>query len=97
MGGASGYRRAVCGHRAEYVTDDFSFGFSGDVVTPVPCVQHGIVSAASWGERPRQRAFHGPESDVSMPGVVWRRRDGTAPDVRSAAGRPWKSTQTRGK
>jgi predicted RNA-binding Zn-ribbon protein involved in translation (DUF1610 family) len=45
MGHAADYRCTACGHQAKSVTDSFSFGFSGVVVTPIVCVEHGIVSA----------------------------------------------------
>jgi DNA-directed RNA polymerase subunit RPC12/RpoP len=45
MGHAADYWCTACGHQAENVTDNFSFGFSGVVVTPVVCTEHGIVTA----------------------------------------------------
>lgn len=43
MGTAAEYRCDYCGH--QFIgTEDFSFGFSGDVVTPVVCGEHGLCS-----------------------------------------------------
>lgn len=46
MGSAAGYTCADCGYDFEAV-DDFSFGFSGDVVTPVVCPEHGLVNTGT--------------------------------------------------
>jgi hypothetical protein len=54
MGSAADYVCESCGYRARAVTRDFDYGFSADVVTPVVCHKHGIVSALTglkaWDE-----------------------------------------------
>jgi rRNA maturation endonuclease Nob1 len=45
MGSAAGYVCAQCGHRADFVVDNYSFGFSGDVMVAAVCSEHNIVSA----------------------------------------------------
>ncbi|BCO83713.1 hypothetical protein MINTM011_20480 [Mycobacterium paraintracellulare] len=45
MGSAADYVCESCGYRASRVTRDFDYGFSADVVTPVVCHEHGIVTA----------------------------------------------------
>src|SRR5262245_13443565 len=79
MGRAAGYTCAECGYRAEFVADDFSYGFSGDVVTPVVCAEHGIISANTGinvihGGLPahRKRKFPCPECGVLSP--RWNRK-----------------------
>jgi len=42
MGSAGTYTCKHCGYSAEWVTADFDFGFSGDVVTPIACPHDGI-------------------------------------------------------
>ena len=44
MGTANSYICGVCRHEFS-ASEDFSFGFSGDVVTPVVCARHGVVEA----------------------------------------------------
>lgn len=44
MGTAAEFRCDDCGHQFS-ASEDFSFGFSGDVVTPVVCRAHGINEA----------------------------------------------------
>jgi predicted RNA-binding Zn-ribbon protein involved in translation (DUF1610 family) len=44
MGTANSYRCEDCRHDFS-ASEDFSFGFSGDVVTPVVCARHGLVEA----------------------------------------------------
>lgn len=43
MGMAWEYRCADCGRQFS-ATEDFSFGFSGDVVTPIVCMVHGLTA-----------------------------------------------------
>ena len=45
MGSGQDYRCTNCGHVAKGISEDFDFGFSGDVITPVVCATHGIMSA----------------------------------------------------
>ena len=47
MGSAQGYRCPACGYRSAHVTADFGCGFSGVVVTPVLCEEHGIVGVST--------------------------------------------------
>ena len=44
MGTAMEYRCKRCGHQFS-ATEDFSYGFSGEVVTPVVCAEHGLGDA----------------------------------------------------
>ena len=44
MGIAAEYRCEDCGHQFG-ASKDFSFGFLGEVVTPVVCVEHGLGGA----------------------------------------------------
>jgi hypothetical protein len=45
MGEARDYLCESCGYEARRVTGDFDCGFSGVVVTPVACPEHGVVTA----------------------------------------------------
>lgn len=79
MGQAADYGCPECGYRAEFVVEDFSCGFSGDVLTPVVCTEHGIISAdtgvnvrdGEFPARPNQ-AFPCPECRAISP--RWDRR-----------------------
>ncbi|MCH9669011.1 MAG: hypothetical protein K0U80_14300 [Actinomycetia bacterium] len=44
MGTAAEYRCAHCGYQFS-ATEDWSFGFSGAVVTPIVCSEHGLAQA----------------------------------------------------
>ena len=44
MGTATEYRCEDCGHQFS-ASEDFSYGFLGDVVTPVVCGRHGLHDA----------------------------------------------------
>ena len=44
MGTAAEYRCEDCGHQFG-ASEDFSYGFLGEVVTPVVCVEHGLGDA----------------------------------------------------
>ena len=64
MGSAGTYTCMSCGYTAEWVTADFDCGFSGDVVTPIACPEHGLVQVdtglsarddRSWAEHKRDR------------------------------------------
>ena len=44
MGSAAGYQCEACGYEFE-AAEDFSFGMSGEVGTPVVCPTHGVGSA----------------------------------------------------
>jgi hypothetical protein len=75
MGTTHGYGCRLCGHHFR-ASDAFSYGFLGEVVTPVVCPEHGLVSAEAGfnvrdGEwRPeiaRKRKFPCPECGVKAP------------------------------
>lgn len=79
MGSAADYLCTACGYRAERVTANSDFGFSGIVVTPVVCAQHGIMSADTGmnvmdggPSRRRKRKFPCPECGALSP--RWDRR-----------------------
>jgi ribosomal protein L37AE/L43A len=45
MGTAWNYTCESCGYEANFVTDDFDCGFTGKVVTPISCPEHGVQTA----------------------------------------------------
>ncbi|MGV9479368.1 hypothetical protein [Gordonia aichiensis] len=80
MGHASSYICGECDFRAEFVSGDFDFGFSGVIVTPVVCARHGVVSAdtglnAQDGDRvdDATRAARFPCPDCNRPCEQWDR------------------------
>ena len=63
MGRAAEYTCPECGYRADGIVDDFSFGFSGDVMVAVVCAEHGLMSAGTGinvmhGEMPAHPKQH---------------------------------------
>jgi len=79
MGGACGYLCENCGYRAEYVTDDFDYGFMGVVITPVVCPDHGVQNAdtglRAWddGREGRRRDSY-PCPECHQERSLWDRR-----------------------
>lgn len=79
VGLAAGYACPQCGYCANFVVDDFSVGFSGDVMVAVVCAEHGVVSTNTGinvldGDMPARstQQFACPECDVICP--LWDRK-----------------------
>jgi endogenous inhibitor of DNA gyrase (YacG/DUF329 family) len=94
MGIAGTYTCPHCGYSAEWVTADFDCGFSGDVVTPVVCAEHGIRGARTglkawddgWREATRE-SYPCPECRAESP--RWDRRTCPACGRRGAENEGW--------
>lgn len=42
MGTLLSYSCGNCGRHVEHVSEDFDYGFSGEVVVPILCEEHGV-------------------------------------------------------
>lgn len=79
MGSAQDFKCSNCGAVAHHVSEDFDFGFSGDVTTPVVCPEHGIVQAATelraWDEGwESNKAEHYPCPECGTMAELWDRK-----------------------
>ena len=78
MGSMQDYRCTNCGYEAT-ASEDFAFGFTGEVITPVVCATHGLVigetglNAQQRGWKSKRRKSY-PCSVCGRSSARWDRR-----------------------